>query len=38
LRGNGFLFPGDHVYLTTQAGAIIEKESPDILSRLKRAE
>ncbi|MBI5822083.1 MAG: hypothetical protein HZA88_24180 [Verrucomicrobia bacterium] len=29
---------GEHSYLTTQAGKIIEKESLDILNRLKRAE
>ena len=29
---------GEHSYLTTRAGEIIEKESLDILNRLKRAE
>ena len=29
---------GEHSYLTTQAGEIVEKESLDILNRLKRAE
>ncbi|HET6882618.1 MAG TPA: hypothetical protein VFI31_20795 [Pirellulales bacterium] len=29
---------GEHSYLTTRAGEIIEKESLDILNRLKRGE